>query len=154
VRRGLPSAWNKPCAGSHPPHRARPARGLRAPILAPPQQAALLRGAEQHRAKGQGGGPLPAGPGSRGTWGRCRALLSPSPALPRRRHTAERALGTSTEPRHGSGQQGRARGAGKSHPPRASPQTVFIDLPARRAISVTSAQEFAPPIILQANLSG
>lgn len=33
-------------------------------------------------------------------------------------------------------------------------QTIFIDFPARRAISVTSAQEFAPPIILQANLSG
>lgn len=44
--------------------------------------------------------------------------------------------------------------AAPGSPPQASLQTIFIDFPARRAISVTSAQDFAPPIILQANLSG
>lgn len=44
--------------------------------------------------------------------------------------------------------------AARSCPPDASPQIIFIDFPARRAISATSAQEFSPPIIPQANLSG
>lgn len=59
------------------------------------------------------------------------------------------------EPRGPGATEKAAAAPGRSELP--SPnllQTIFIDFPARRAISVTSAQEFAPPIILQANLSG
>lgn len=100
-----------------------------------------------------------------------RRELSAQAAVSYRNHTSQgRARSTEEdkrppcrrrEPRHGSpgprwgggGGLGRAAGA-RSCPPQASLQTVFIDFPARRAISVTSAQEFAPPIILRANLSG
>lgn len=112
--------------------------------------------------------PSPAGCGSPGAaaLGR-RALSSP---LPQWRPMEERALDTISSllseshlqvlPLPGAG-RGRAPGpgvhgeGGRSELP--SPrllQTIFIDFPAPRAISVTSVQEFAPPIILHANLSG
>lgn len=53
----------------------------------------------------------------------------------------------------GTGEGAAARGRSELPSPSLL-RTVFIDFPARLAISVTSAQEFAPPIILQANLSG
>lgn len=87
-----------------------------------------------------------------GTWKREFSTLS---ALSYRHHTSrccrfqERGEG---EPR-GPGKAAAARGRSELPSPSLL-QTIFIDFPARGAISVTSAQEFSPPIILQANLSG
>lgn len=182
VQRELPSTSNKFCPDLHPhasvlaPVRFKGLNPYPTEVSSkPPREQSRVKAKVGEKSAGTrvpkrwaGGGRVRAMPG-RATLvgGTRRRELSAQAAVSYRNHTSQgRARSTEEdkrppcrrrEPRHGSpgarGGLGRAAAA-RSCPPQASLQTVFIDFPARRAISVTSAQEFAPPIILRANLSG